>query len=84
MKRADAAEVSGGYYEAELSASGNTYYMRKKDGKWVCEKNVMRWISKTREPNKPDRADRRQPFCSRERGGEAGLVYHSAAAAHLE
>lgn len=25
-------EVSGGYYEGSLSASSNTYYLKKKDG----------------------------------------------------
>ena len=38
-------EVSGGYYEAGLSASGNTYTLEKKDGKWVVVKDVMLWIS---------------------------------------
>ncbi len=38
-------EVSGGYYEAGLSASGNTYYLKKKDGKWVVERDQMHWIS---------------------------------------
>jgi hypothetical protein len=39
------AEISGGYYEAGLSASGNTYYLKKADGKWKVIKNVMHWIS---------------------------------------
>lgn len=38
-------EVAGGYYEANLSASGNTYYLKKKDGKWVVERDEMHWIS---------------------------------------
>lgn len=38
-------EVSGGYYEAGLSSSGNTYYLKKKDGKWVVERDQMHWIS---------------------------------------
>ena len=38
-------EVEGGYYEAGLSSSGNTYYLKKKDGKWMVTKNVMHWIS---------------------------------------
>ena len=51
MKGTDSAEVSGGYYEANLSASGNTYYVRRRDGQWVCEREVMHWISKTCAPS---------------------------------
>ena len=39
------AEISGGYYEAGLSASGNTYSLKKIDGKWKVIKDVMHWIS---------------------------------------
>lgn len=39
------AEVSGGYYEAELSASGNTYRVIRKEDKWVVEGEQMHWIS---------------------------------------
>ena len=38
-------EVSGGYYEAELSSSGNTYTVKKESGKWKVTKNTMSWIS---------------------------------------
>ncbi len=38
-------EVDGGYYEAGLSSSGNTYFLKKRDGKWVVYRNVMHWIS---------------------------------------
>jgi glyoxylase-like metal-dependent hydrolase (beta-lactamase superfamily II) len=38
-------EVSGGYYEAGLSSSGNTYVLEKKNGKWTVTKNTMHWIS---------------------------------------
>jgi len=38
-------EVGGGYYEGNLSASGNTYTLEKKDGKWVVVNDVMHWIS---------------------------------------
>jgi hypothetical protein len=41
----NSAEVSGGYYEGSLSASGNTYYVVRKDGKWVVERDQMNWIS---------------------------------------
>lgn len=47
----DDAEVGGGYYEAELSASGNTYFLKRKEGKWVCERNVRHWISGAGQPN---------------------------------
>jgi len=39
------AEVDGGYYEAGLSASGNTYSLEKKEGVWKVVKDVMHWIS---------------------------------------
>lgn len=42
---ADHAEVDGGYYEAGLSASGNTYTLERKNGRWVVTKDVMHWIS---------------------------------------
>ena len=38
-------EVSGGYDEAALSASGNTYLVELKDGKWVVTGDTMHWIS---------------------------------------
>lgn len=41
----DKATVDGGYYEAGLSASGNTYTVERKDNKWVVTKDQMRWIS---------------------------------------
>ncbi|MFL5244891.1 MAG: hypothetical protein ACJ8FY_22545 [Gemmataceae bacterium] len=44
----DSAEVDGGYYEGNLSSSGNTYYVVRKDGKWVMEREEMHWISQTR------------------------------------
>lgn len=37
--------VDGGYYEAGLSASGDTYYLEKTGGKWVVVKDEMHWIS---------------------------------------
>jgi len=47
VKCADAShcEVEGGYYEANESASGNTYYLEKHDNEWVVVKDVMHWIS---------------------------------------
>ena len=41
-------QVSGGYFEAGLSASGNTYHLKKRKGKWAVESEQMRWISRTR------------------------------------
>ena len=38
-------EVEGGYYEAGLSASGNTYTLKKDKGKWQVTKDKMDWIS---------------------------------------
>ncbi len=48
---ADTAEASGGYYEGGLSSSGNTYYLKRKNGKWFVEKDTMHWIS-LNTPNK--------------------------------
>jgi hypothetical protein len=39
------AEVKGGYYEDGLSASGNTYTVVKRNGKWVVVEDKMKWIS---------------------------------------
>lgn len=41
----DAVEVEGGYYEANLSASGGTYLVERKDGVWVVTKPKMIWIA---------------------------------------
>ena len=38
-------EVSGGYYEASLSASGNVYSLKKVNGIWTVIKEKMTWIS---------------------------------------
>jgi hypothetical protein len=38
-------QVSGGYFEAGLSSSGNTYTVVNKNGKWVVENDEMQWIS---------------------------------------
>ena len=38
-------EVKGGYYADGLAASGNTYRVVLKDGKWVVEEDRMDWIS---------------------------------------
>lgn len=40
-----AADVTGGYYEAGLSASGNTYTVEFVDGEWTVVDDVMHWIS---------------------------------------
>ena len=37
--------VSGGYYEAGLSSSGNIYTVVRKNESWIVEKNEMQWIS---------------------------------------
>jgi hypothetical protein len=38
-------EVTGGYHEALLSSSGNTYTVKKENGKWKVTKDKMDWIS---------------------------------------
>jgi len=38
-------EVSGGYYEGNLSSSGNNYQVVRKNGKWSVKKDKMKWIS---------------------------------------
>jgi hypothetical protein len=38
-------EVEGGYFENGRSASGNTYFLRRENGKWVCYSYGTRWIS---------------------------------------
>ncbi len=42
---ADHATVTGGYYEAGLSASGNVYTLERKGGAWSVTKDEMQWIS---------------------------------------
>lgn len=41
----DTVQVSGGYYEAELSSSNHIYTVVRKNGKWVVESDEMQWIS---------------------------------------
>jgi hypothetical protein len=41
----DKVLVNGGYYEGNLSASGNVYTVERKDHKWVVTKDQMLWIS---------------------------------------
>jgi hypothetical protein len=38
-------DVKGGYYEAGLSGSGNTYTLKKGKGKWNVINDKMHWIS---------------------------------------
>jgi len=35
----------GGYYEYGLAASGNTYYLKKEDGKWKVYDDKQHWIA---------------------------------------
>jgi len=39
------AEVEGGYYEGNLSSSGNTYKIQKTDAGWKVTGRTMSWIS---------------------------------------
>lgn len=41
----DEAVVNGGYFEAGLSASGNTYQLKKIAGQWQVVKDEMNWIA---------------------------------------
>jgi hypothetical protein len=42
----DKATVTGGYFEADLSASGNVYTVeRQGDGSWLVTDDRMEWIS---------------------------------------
>jgi hypothetical protein len=38
-------DAVGGYYEANLSASGNVYRLKKINGKWVVVADEMKWIA---------------------------------------
>lgn len=40
-----ACTVAGGYYEANLSSSGNSYKVQMQDGRWVVAEDQMQWIS---------------------------------------
>jgi len=37
--------VDGGYYEGGESASGNSYFLERRDGKWLVIGDKMHWIS---------------------------------------
>ena len=45
--------VDGGYAEAGLSSSGNTYTVKKRDGKWTVTEDRMDWISKDDSSHQP-------------------------------
>jgi hypothetical protein len=38
-------KVEGGYYEGNLSSSGNTYTVKMENGKWAVTNDEMHWIS---------------------------------------
>ena len=38
-------EISGGYDEGRRSDSSDTYYVEKRDRKWVVVRDEMHWIS---------------------------------------
>ena len=46
----NSVEVDGGYYEGDLSASGNTYRLTRRGNKWKVLKDTMSWISDSRPP----------------------------------
>jgi len=64
----DTVEIDGGYYEGGLSASGNTYFLKKKTGKWIVERDRMHWISHVNGLDGQRFADRR--FWARELTGK--------------
>jgi hypothetical protein len=39
------AEVEGGYYEGNLSSSGNVYRVIYENKEWVVKEDKMKWIS---------------------------------------
>jgi hypothetical protein len=41
----DTVEVDGGYFQAGLSASGNTYRVEREQRAWVVVSDAMHWIS---------------------------------------
>jgi len=41
----DTVEAEGGYYEGNLSSSGNTYRLRREGGTWKVISDEMNWIS---------------------------------------
>jgi hypothetical protein len=38
------AEIAGGYSEHNRSGSGNTYYLKKVDGRWKVINDVLNWL----------------------------------------
>lgn len=42
---ANTVEASGGYYEGNLSSSGNSYRLERKNGAWHVTVDKMNWIS---------------------------------------
>lgn len=42
---ANTAVVEGGYYEANVSGSGNVYELVKEGNRWTVTKDTMKWIS---------------------------------------
>jgi hypothetical protein len=41
----DTVDVEGGYVEASLSASGDTYRVERRQGKWVVVNDTLHWVS---------------------------------------
>lgn len=46
----NSVEVEGGYYEGNLSSSGNTYRLIRQGNKWKVSKDTMNYISDSRYP----------------------------------
>lgn len=61
----ETVEIEAGYYEGNLSSSGNTYRLKRQKGKWKVVSDVMEWISEIRKPAEsyPVFASRDYPLC---------------------
>jgi len=68
-------EVKSAYYEAGLSASGNTYTLRKEKAKWTAPRAALRGVERQRHQRLPfSSVFRREPphaFAAAVGGGEA-------------
>jgi hypothetical protein len=41
LRDGDSAQAEGGFYKHGLAASWNTYFLIKKNGKWIVVKDVV-------------------------------------------
>ncbi len=45
LRNNESAQADGGFYLHGLAASGNTYFLKKENGKWMVVKDVVHWES---------------------------------------